>query len=80
MGKIFADDVDGQGQGMLHPKLQLLYMLPLLDLSTLPNLIPNATLFCRNDTIWFQEGVLTQPFQVIIAIDWFFATQFVSWS
>ena len=47
--------------------------------SPLPNLIPNATLFCRNDMIWLQEGVLTQPSQVFVAIYWIFATQFVLW-
>ena len=45
----------------------------------LPIFDPNAKRFCRNDMIWLQEGVLTQPSQVFVAIDWIFATQLVSW-
>jgi hypothetical protein len=40
---------------------------------------PYATLFCRNDKIWLQQGVLSQPFALSIAIDVIFATQIVSW-
>jgi len=38
LGKILADDVDGQVESMLQPKSQLLYVLPLLDLGAVVHL------------------------------------------
>jgi hypothetical protein len=29
---------------------------------------PNATLFCCNGSIWLQQGVLSQPFALFVAI------------
>jgi hypothetical protein len=40
---------------------------------------PYAMLFCCNNKIWLQQGVLSQPFALSVALDEIFATQIVSW-
>jgi hypothetical protein len=40
---------------------------------------PYTTLFCRNSKVSLQQGLLSQRFSLLVAIDWFFAMKIVLW-
>jgi hypothetical protein len=40
---------------------------------------PYTTLFCRNGKVSLQQGLLSQRFSLLVAIDWFFAMKIVLW-
>jgi hypothetical protein len=48
-------------------------------LHTLVTSDPYAMLFCRNNKIWLQQGVLSQPFALSVVIGGFFAMQIILW-